>query len=134
MNKDKIALEERAQIDVLHADHMTWFKQLDFYKDELVVLTKRLAEVSVKNNSIETRQGVEQFQNRFIREREVIDILEHDIKLHENKIVKEVEENPVAATKSYHECHSGLADRMTTMEKLFADLRVEFNQFLTKWM
>lgn len=134
MNKDKIAQEERTHIDVLHADHMTWLKQLDFYKDELVVLNNRLSEVSVKNNSMEERQGVEQFQNRFIREGEVIDILEHDIKLHENEIVKEVAENPLAAVKSFHEYHSDLADRMSTMEKLFADLRIEFNQFLAKWM
>lgn len=134
MNKDKIATEERTHIDVLHTDHMTWLKELAFYKDELNVFNSRLSEVSSKNNTPEERQGVEQYQNRFIREKEVIDILEHDIKKHENEIIKEVAENPLVATKSFHPYHTELADQMATMQKLFTDLRVEFNLFLAKWM
>ncbi|MFM1931222.1 MAG: hypothetical protein RL226_525, partial [Bacteroidota bacterium] len=77
---------------------------------------------------------VEQYQNKFIREKEVIDTLVHDIKAHENGLIKAVEENPLAATKGFFEYHSGLADRMTTYEKLFAEMKGEFNRFLAKWM
>ena len=38
---------------------------------------------------------LEHFQNQYIRQREVIDVLRHDIKQHENFLEKEAKEHPI---------------------------------------
>jgi hypothetical protein len=50
-------------------------------------LDKKLGEVSQRNNAKEIIQGVESFQNRIIREREVIDELSHNLKLKRKEIL-----------------------------------------------
>jgi hypothetical protein len=83
---------------------------------------------------MEVKAQVERFQNQFIREREVIDILKHDIKEHENTLVSFAKENPVAVEHVYFRHHSDLEDRMLTFEKIWKQLRMEFMSFLRDWM
>jgi hypothetical protein len=66
---------------------------------------------------------VEHFQNRFLREAEVIDELAHAIKQHEKRLLH--------GTADGHEAlHAELADRMGTYERLYGELKTEFRSWL----
>ena len=79
MNTDKTILS-------LHHEHREWLEKLQFYKKELKIMQNLLVEIASKNNHIEILKAIEHFQNNLIIQNEQIDILLHEIKLHEQKI------------------------------------------------
>lgn len=117
-----------------HQENQDWLKRLDFYKEELVILQERLDEVTSKNNHLDFLKGVEQFQNQLFIQRNHIDELAHEIKQSEKQLLAEVNRNPVAVDHRKIDHHEAEQDYMVYFEKNFADLRLAFNQFLTKWM
>ncbi|MCB9184482.1 MAG: hypothetical protein H6591_11245 [Flavobacteriales bacterium] len=118
----------------LHFDHMEWINALKFYKDDIAILEHRLEDIVRRNNKQEVMAELEHFQNQFIREREVIDELRHDIKQHENMLEKESKDHPVAIEHRYFTDHTELRDRFQTFEKLYRELKSEFHQWLVQRM
>lgn len=118
----------------LHFEHDMWLNAIKFYRDELVIFESRLAEVSSKNSSIEVKAQVEHFQNQFIREREVLDHLRHDIKAHENELIQYAKDHPVALDHVYFRNHTDLEERMSTFVKIWKELRADYMKFLRDWM
>ncbi len=117
-----------------HLENQDWLKRLDFYKEELTILRERLQEVTSKNTNTDFLKSVEHFQNQFLIQRNHVDELAHQIKVNENLLVKEIEQNPVAVDHRKVESHDAETDFMAFFEKNFAQLRAQFNVFLAKWM
>ena len=124
----------RAYIGDLHHDQREWLNALTFYKEDITILEHRLEDIVRRNNKPEVMAQVEHFQNQFIREREVIDELRHDIKQEENVMEKEMKDHPVAIEHRYFKDHTELRDRFQTFEKLYRELKQEFQQWLVQWM
>ncbi len=118
----------------LHFEHTTWLNALAFYKDEIGIFERRLEEIASRNTAAEVMAQLEHFQNQYIREREVIDELRHDIKAHENTLEQEAREHPVAIEHRYFTDHSSLRERMVTFEKLYRELKDEFHRWVAQWM
>lgn len=117
-----------------HLENQDWLKRLAFYKEEIVILKERLDEVTTKNNALDFLKDVEHFQNQFIVQRNNIDELGHSIKMNEQRLVNEVNANPVAVDRRKVENHVTEEDFIGYFEKNFAELRTEYNKFLSKWM
>jgi hypothetical protein len=124
----------KANIYDQHSENQDWLKRLDFYKEEIIILKERLDEVTSKNNASDFLKDVEHFQNQFIVQRNNIDELGHSIKMNEQGLVNEVKANPVAVDHRKVEKHETEADFIGYFEKNFAELRTEYNKFLSKWM
>ncbi len=124
----------KEHLDTLHFEHERWVKQLAFYKDELKTYTNRLEDIAQRYTGREVMQKLEHFQNQFIRQNEVIDILTHDINEHEQILVNSVKENPTASDHRLFDDHSGLRDRMETFLKIYNELKPGFMRYLTKYM
>ncbi|MBK8613803.1 MAG: hypothetical protein IPN85_09965 [Flavobacteriales bacterium] len=118
----------------LHFDHNMWLNALRFYKDEIGIFEHRMEDIVKRNTGSEAMAQLEHFQNQYIRQREVIDELRHDIKEHENFLEKESMERPIAIEHRLYKDHGGLRDRFETFEKLYAELKSEFYVWATKWM
>jgi hypothetical protein len=117
----------------LHQDHIKWINALDFYKEEILIFQRRIEEIASKNNSTNILKMIESFQNRLIIQRNEIDILKHNINDHEMYVKNKVEYNPAANHKNLLD-HKNESDSIITFEKLFADLRKELYNFLSKHM
>jgi hypothetical protein len=122
----------RLRISDLHLDHKEWLNALRFYKDELAIFEHRLEEVAQRNTKQDVMAQLEHFQNQFIREREVIDELRHDIKARENEVEKEHKDNPVAIEHRWFNDHADLRDRFQTFERLYTELKGEFRRWLAE--
>ena len=118
----------------LHSEHEMWAKELDFYKDEVKFFEKRLEEVVVKNTNKDMLAELEHFQNTFIRQKEVIDELNHSINIHEDKLQQFIGEHPVAIDHVHFGDHKGLREEMITNRKIYTDLKNDYFRFLSKWM
>lgn len=119
-------------ISDLHNRNQSWIKHLEFCEDELKTFNNRLNEVVMVNNKIEVTSRIEQFQNQFIRQNEVIDILKHDIRQDEMRLVNNARVNNVATDHRRMEANQFLVDGMETFEKLYDELKNQFTRFLTE--
>lgn len=124
----------KANIIDQHLENQDWLKRLDFYKEEINILKERLEEVTKRNNAPDFLKRVEHFQNQFFIQRNNIDELAHSIKMNEQGLVREVHSNPVAVDHRKVESHQSESDFIEYLEKNFAELRMEYNRFLAKWM
>lgn len=125
---------EGKKIDVLHFEHIVWIKELEFYKNELKVFNKRLTEVSDRYTSTEVLARLEQFQNKFIVQNEVADILRHDLKKHENELMEVDKDSPVAADHKVLKDHPVMRERMESFVIIYRQLRDDYLEYLSETM
>jgi hypothetical protein len=125
-------MEQKKHVQDLHQLYTGWLKDLAFYKDELGTFVKRLEEVAALNNKKEILAQVEHFQNQFIRQNELIDLMKHDFNEKEKGLVSNVLSNPVASDRVIYQEPKELIDTFETFERIYRDLKIEFESFLSK--
>lgn len=121
-------------VSVCGNDHSEWVRALDFYKDDIRTLEKRLLEMAAKNNGHEAMASVEHFQNQFIVQRNNIDELRHSVNEHAGQVASEARAHAGKMEDRHTAEHDQLKEQFSSFEKVFNDLRHEFNSFLTRWM
>ncbi len=126
--------EKKVHIADLHNDHKLWLNTLDFCKDEIVILERRMEEIAARNTVSEVLAELEHFQNQYIRQREVIDEMRHELKQHENALEKEVRDHPIAVEHRLFNDHGAHRDAMATFEKIYRELKDEFMRWLAARM
>ncbi len=120
---------------IAHTDSLqSELRAMNFYKDELGILEKRLEEVAAKNTQFEARQGVEHFQNQFILQRNNIDELKHRINVYIQEIAGDAKAHQGRIEKHKQAEETELTESSAILEKEIINLRKEFNVFLSKWM
>ena len=114
----------------LHREYQAWVNELSFYKAEIAFYERRLEDVINKSQPMEVKAHVEQFQNQFICEKEVIDQLKHKLHGSEKQLagfVKELSGLGLEGIKMDN--HPKLREDMKTFRKLFGDLKNRFKKF-----
>lgn len=124
--------ERRVHLTDLHSDHRIWLNALTFYKEEIGILEHRLQEIAARNTGKDVLAELEHFQDQYIRQREVIDELRHEFKQHENGLEKEVRTHPIAVDHRLFKDHTAHREAMATFEKLYRELKDEFQHWLAK--
>jgi uncharacterized coiled-coil DUF342 family protein len=120
-------METSAQLTDLQAEHDEWQSRIRSYKEEIDSFNSKLEEVVQKDRSTDKMAAVEHFQNQFIRQNEVLDIMRHDFKQHENLI-----ESATSREETHRvvlEKHPTHREELDQFEKIFSDLRKEFAEF-----
>jgi hypothetical protein len=114
--------------------HQEWLRALDFYEKELDILKGRLAEVTVKNTSMDSRAGSEHFQNQFIVQQNNIDEMKHAINQHAHLVFKDAKDHVGRVEEARIDEHHKIEADVASFEKVIKELRKEFNLFVTKWI
>lgn len=125
---------ETKKLMELHTENKEWLGMLAFYKEDLKIIEKRIAEIASKNSSKDVLAQVEHFQNQFIIQRNNIDELKHEINVGEEAVMANIKANPVASDHRKKEDHTDTRDKVLTLEKIINELRHEANRFCAKWM
>jgi 1,4-alpha-glucan branching enzyme len=123
-------------INILKAgtDHTIWAKGLEFYRDELELMSRRLLDISAKNTSEEASKGVEHFQNQFIIQQKNISDLRHGVKNYVTGLSNDAKEHGGHVNDIFITQGNDLRERYEQLEQIMNSLRHEFNDFLSKWM
>lgn len=124
----------RVHIADLHSDHKLWLNTLAFCKDEITILEHRMEDIARRNNTPAVMAELEHFQNQYIRQREVIDELRHEVKQHENALEREATDHPIAIDHKLFKDHTGHREEMATFEKIYRELKDEFMRWLSERM
>ena len=127
MNYVKINLTE------LHLEYELWSKELAYWRDELKILEKYLTELDHQKLPIGAGAEVEHFQNQFIRHRDVVHDLRHEVAGNEQLLVdiERVKENEALQDKLL-DVHSDLRGKVNTGRKIYSELKDEFRTWLVK--
>ena len=115
----------------LHGDAL---RGLDFYGQEIGILQERLSEIAGKNTALEVQEQADHFQNQFIIHSAVIKTLRHSFLENSKKIETEVLELAGFADAIDIEENEDLYQDYLTEEKIFNELRHDFNRFAAEWM
>ena len=125
---EAVAIKE---IQSQHFEHKVWTNQLNFYADEIKIYEHQLEDL-VKKNIREMLPRLEHFQNSFIRQKEVLDQLLRNIKVHEHELVLAVSNDQELSRTSYN-AHEKYREDMEMFVKLYGELKADFLQFWRKW-
>jgi hypothetical protein len=128
-------LTVKVPLQQLHFDHEIWLNELEFYRDELRILDKYLLDLVTRNTGQEVLKGIEHFQNQFIRQKEVLDEISHDIREHEQLVLKTIQSlHPAEVAKGRFEDHGDLREAVETFKRIYADLKGEYLSFVAHWI
>ncbi len=115
--------------DFCHKELKDWASMLVFFENEMNSFEKRLIAISTQNTKPHIMKQVEHFQNQFIIQKENFDILNHEIKIHEQLIAKEMQVGKIFDNMEITDQQYFLRDKMHSAEKIFIALKHEFYNF-----
>jgi hypothetical protein len=114
----------------LHLEYQLWLRELIFYKEEIKIYEDHLQVYASKLQNYETAVSIEQFQNQFLLQKDVIDFLKHDLNISEKQLARfamDLSEDGIEGIKMDN--HVQLRDRMFTFRKIYKELKHGFRQF-----
>jgi hypothetical protein len=119
----------------LHLEYQIWITELNFDIQLLKLFEDHLTFLASRNTSKSMMPRIEQFQNQFIRQREVIDELKHDLNVSEKQLAAFVRDMlPIGYENERLDNHPELRERFLTFRSLFEDLKIRFRYFEAEWM
>lgn len=114
----------------LHFEHKLWESELAFWTDELKSFKNRLSELVTRWTDKEVLAQLEHFQNQFMIHGNVIEEIQETINKHEMNISQHNESMNVPMVQT----HTDIREKMETQRQIYADLKKDFFQFLSKYM
>ncbi len=130
-------MEVMDKISITHINnaHTDWLRALDFYKQEIKILKKRLTDIAGKNSHHDVMVDIEHFENQFDIQAENIHRLAHDLKSNVKMIASEARNSGAGYIDGMLlDKHNELGQRYETEEKTVNELRQSFNLFAAAWM
>ncbi len=121
-------MDTNEQLAGMHDEHASWQNEILGYRKEIENLNKDLAQMVQKSTPREISPSVEHFQNQFIRQNEVLDILRHDLKQYENKI-EHLQAHKGSIDESLTKERKANLERLSDFERIFNELKLEFKEF-----
>lgn len=124
------------KINIKHIKNLNndCLRGLVFYQQELGILKERLEEIAADNTGKIVSEKVEHFQNQFMIHNYYLDELKHLIHHNDKEIELQLLKTVVFVDEDIADKHDQLVEKYQTEEKIFNDLRHEFNRFAAEWM
>jgi len=110
----------------------TWKRELKFHKDEMDTFEDKLEEIASREFNTRALKPLENFQNRIMIEKDVIQKLIHRIN-NKLKNINKADFNESIDGKLQNEQHT-LRDDMRTYIKLHYDLKEEMMNYFLQWL
>jgi hypothetical protein len=127
-----MAMHTKQLLLTMKSEHDSWQNRIRFYREEISQFNMHLTNVVQGQPPSEVMANVEHFQNQFILQREVLDIIRHDFKQHENLIEALEDQKSNEPDGGIQKLHSIQREKLDEFEKIFHELRTDFNVFLNQ--
>lgn len=110
-----------------------WKRELKFQESEMDYFEEKLEHVAIRNLGKDVMIRLEGFQNKIIREREVMGHLRHRIRMKKREIAQaKIENNRPEVI--FQEKQILLKDEMKTFVKMHYDLKEDMMDFFLKYL
>jgi len=117
------------KLNQLQFESNTWKRLLCFMMDENIHLKNRITEILKNDTDTNLLEEIENFQNNLVRQDEVISLLRHDTAELDKLLVREIFEDG-EITKEINKKLKDLRNNISTAEKQFTKVKLEFNNYL----
>ena len=121
-------METNEKLADLHAEHANWQDRISDFKDQIREMNDRLGAILSKLTPHDVPPLAEHFQNQFILQRDVLDIMRHDFKQYENLIENEQKKGGTASSE-LTQMSKAYKTRIGDFERILNELRNEFVVF-----
>jgi len=122
----------KTTLSALHHQGNDWNRDLDFYIDELTILTKRLDKTYTKKADPKAATQAGRFLKKFVALREKTEALKAAVNAREKKIESIITSHPDEIFAKLKPVNDTLFERHKKLAETIAATRFEFNQFLVK--
>ena len=109
-----------------------WKRELKFQESEMDYFEEKLEHVVIRNLGSDVMRQLESFQNKIIREREVMGHLRHKIRMKKREIAQAKFDN--SREPLFHEKQVLLKDEMKTFVKMHYELKEDMMDFFLKYL
>ncbi len=109
-----------------------WKRELKFQESEMDYFEEKLEHVAIRNLGNDVMIQLEGFQNKIIRERQVMGRLRHRIRMKKRDIAKAKFENKPEII--FHERQVLLKDEMKIFVKMHYELKEDMMDFFLKYL
>lgn len=121
-------METPSNLANLHSEHANWQEHISRFKQDLKDLDGKLGNILSKFTPREVPPVAEHFQNQFILQKEVLDIMRHDFKQYENLIENEQKKSEIASAELV-QMRNAYLTRLEDYKRILNDLKSEFATF-----
>lgn len=118
-----------AKLKQLQYEADTWKRLLGFMVEENIYLKNRIAEILRNGFGKDKLEVVEEFQNKFIKQDDLVKLIRHQVVELDKLLVREIFEDG----KIIHAVNkklSAVRNNVTLAEKEFTKLKLSFNNYL----
>ncbi len=119
----------KEQLNQMHSEHAEWQSRIKELKSQIQKCNDQLAEMVMAKPDAELLAQIEHFQNQFTIQREVLDIMRHDFKQHENAIESH-QRGELNQIEKLNQLHLNSKERLDEYNRIFSELKDEFSSFL----
>jgi hypothetical protein len=116
------------QLEEMLVEHKEWQGKINFYRYEIERMKSELATALMTDRNQYNMPQVEHYQNQFILQRDVLDVMRHDFKQHENKL----EDHSSHPMMNLAAMHLSEREKLISFEEIFKELRADFHAFIHK--
>lgn len=109
-----------------------WKRELKFQEQEMDYFEEKLEHVAMRGLGVDVMKQLESFQNKIIRERDVMGKLRHKIRMKKREIAQAKFENK--AEPKFHHKQVLLKDEMKTFVRMHYDLKEGMMDFFLKYL
>ncbi|NLR64542.1 hypothetical protein HGH92_09520 [Chitinophaga varians] len=107
----------------------SWKEEVNEVREDAKLMRERLEQIALGSAPREVMTRVEHFENRLLRQREVADEMFHDLKQCAKKL--SAAQPPTVIHDDRPICdYDTMSHRMEIFQKLFVELKEDFNQFM----
>ena len=133
MSSDVASVQGRVYVKDLSFDHELWDNEMKFYRNELEIFDHRLGQDVVRLTDNEALRQLEHFQNQFIRQNEVLDILNKRVRQNRKNLSRSSVEGAIATDHKFVSEYGELREEFAIFESIYSDLKKKFVDFNHQW-
>lgn len=126
---------KKFHVQDLHFENKIWLNELDFIKEELILFEEKLPHLIVANTGNQERMArIEQFQNQFIRQKEALDELRHEVQLSEQQLAEKAKQmSPIELEYKTLNDHADLREKVENFKFIYNNFKRKFFDFIIHW-
>jgi hypothetical protein len=127
--------EKKIHLIDLHFENETWLNELKFISEEINLLENKMPHLLIANAGLIDRLArIEQFQNQFIRQRELLDELIHDVSKSEQMLAEKAKKmNPAEVLHKNLSDHTELREKVDSYKNIYGNFKRKFFDFIIHW-
>jgi hypothetical protein len=128
-------MNTKTSIEQSHLEHRLWANELEFYREEIAIFQRHLAEIMQKNTNEKAISKANFYKNQFMRHWDVIDQLEYRLRKAEKNLAIYIKSHSNEDLGNVHvDDQDEMRSRIDSFKRTYQQLKEGFMRYESEWM